>query len=217
MAAFEQLGGDVVVKPLFGSEGRGIARLQDEALAERAFRMIAGLGGRAVSPRIHSSRGLRSAGSGHRRANVRDSPAKRNRLADERQPWGDRRAGRADGGDGPNGKASGRRDRRTAGRSRSACPLATVHFMRSKSMPSRAGRRWRRASMSISPRVVLKYIESMTNARRNDLATDETLIEHGFHDLESRFEIRDFVFKSVFNPWLTNSPRLVTTIAACDN
>ena len=45
MAAFAALGGDVVVKPLFGSEGRGIARLQDEAMAERAFRMIAGLGG----------------------------------------------------------------------------------------------------------------------------------------------------------------------------
>jgi RimK family alpha-L-glutamate ligase len=45
MAAFEMLGGDVVVKPLFGSEGRGIARLQDEALACRAFRMLAQLGG----------------------------------------------------------------------------------------------------------------------------------------------------------------------------
>jgi RimK family alpha-L-glutamate ligase len=45
MAAFEMLGGDVVVKPLFGSEGRGIARLQDEALAGRAFRMLAQLGG----------------------------------------------------------------------------------------------------------------------------------------------------------------------------
>jgi RimK family alpha-L-glutamate ligase len=44
MAAFESLGGDVVVKPLFGSEGRGIARLQDEALASRAFRMLAQLG-----------------------------------------------------------------------------------------------------------------------------------------------------------------------------
>ena len=44
MAAFAALGGDVVVKPLFGSEGRGIARLQDEALAQRAFRMLAGLG-----------------------------------------------------------------------------------------------------------------------------------------------------------------------------
>jgi ribosomal protein S6--L-glutamate ligase len=45
MAAFEQLGGDVVVKPIFGSEGRGIARLQDQALAARAFRMIPALGG----------------------------------------------------------------------------------------------------------------------------------------------------------------------------
>jgi ribosomal protein S6--L-glutamate ligase len=44
LAAFEQLGGDVVVKPLFGAEGRGIARLNDEALAERAFKMLAQLG-----------------------------------------------------------------------------------------------------------------------------------------------------------------------------
>jgi len=38
--AFHQLGGDVVIKPLFGAEGRGIARLQDEAMAHRAFRML---------------------------------------------------------------------------------------------------------------------------------------------------------------------------------
>lgn len=44
MAAFEQLGGRVVVKPLFGSEGRGITRLDDEALALRAFKMLAQLG-----------------------------------------------------------------------------------------------------------------------------------------------------------------------------
>src|SRR5207253_5240277 len=44
MIAFEALGGDVVVKPLFGSEGRGITRLNDEALALRAFKMLAGLG-----------------------------------------------------------------------------------------------------------------------------------------------------------------------------
>jgi len=44
MAAFEQLGGDVVVKPLFGSEGRGITRLNDQALALRAFKMLAQLG-----------------------------------------------------------------------------------------------------------------------------------------------------------------------------
>jgi ribosomal protein S6--L-glutamate ligase len=44
MDAFEQLGGRVVVKPLFGGEGRGITRLDDPALAERAFKMLAQLG-----------------------------------------------------------------------------------------------------------------------------------------------------------------------------
>lgn len=44
LAAYEDLGGDVVVKPLFGAEGRGIARVSDPALAERAFRMLAQLG-----------------------------------------------------------------------------------------------------------------------------------------------------------------------------
>lgn len=44
MAAFAALGGDVVVKPIFGSEGRGITRLNDEALALRAFKMLAQLG-----------------------------------------------------------------------------------------------------------------------------------------------------------------------------
>lgn len=37
MAAFESLGGDVVVKPLFGGEGRGITRLSDAAVARRVF------------------------------------------------------------------------------------------------------------------------------------------------------------------------------------
>ena len=40
MRAFEELGGDVVVKPLFGSEGKGIARLTDEAIAWRTFKMF---------------------------------------------------------------------------------------------------------------------------------------------------------------------------------
>jgi ribosomal protein S6--L-glutamate ligase len=44
LLAFERLGGDVVVKPLFGAEGRGITRLNDEALAQRAFSMLARLG-----------------------------------------------------------------------------------------------------------------------------------------------------------------------------
>jgi RimK family alpha-L-glutamate ligase len=44
MLAFAELGGDVVLKPLFGSEGRGLIRLQDENLALRAFKMLAQLG-----------------------------------------------------------------------------------------------------------------------------------------------------------------------------
>jgi ribosomal protein S6--L-glutamate ligase len=44
MVAFEQLGRDVVLKPLFGSEGRGITRLTDENLALRAFKMLEQLG-----------------------------------------------------------------------------------------------------------------------------------------------------------------------------
>ncbi len=44
MAAFSNLNSDVVLKPLFGSEGRGIARLNDEALALRAFQMLTQLG-----------------------------------------------------------------------------------------------------------------------------------------------------------------------------
>ena len=33
MAGFERLGGDIVLKPIFGSEGRGITRISDEAVA----------------------------------------------------------------------------------------------------------------------------------------------------------------------------------------
>jgi len=44
LAAFEALGGDVVLKPLFGGEGRGIARLQDIDLAARAFQTLSQLG-----------------------------------------------------------------------------------------------------------------------------------------------------------------------------
>ncbi len=40
MAAFDELGGDVVVKPLFGSEGRGIVRVTDGDTAYRAFRAL---------------------------------------------------------------------------------------------------------------------------------------------------------------------------------
>eukprot|EP00913_Durusdinium_trenchii_P023394 g21972.t1 len=40
MDAFATLGGDVVVKPLFGAEGRGICRVSDPDLALRTFRTL---------------------------------------------------------------------------------------------------------------------------------------------------------------------------------
>src|SRR5205814_8096439 len=40
MEALAALGGDVVVKPLFGSEGRGMVRVSDPELAWRTFRAI---------------------------------------------------------------------------------------------------------------------------------------------------------------------------------
>jgi RimK family alpha-L-glutamate ligase len=40
MLALEALGGDVVVKPLFGSEGRGIIRVSEKDTAWRAFRTL---------------------------------------------------------------------------------------------------------------------------------------------------------------------------------
>jgi RimK family alpha-L-glutamate ligase len=44
LEAFDALGRDVVLKPLFGGEGRGIARLEDRAIAERTFSLLIGLG-----------------------------------------------------------------------------------------------------------------------------------------------------------------------------
>ncbi len=40
MDAFDELGGDVVVKPLFGSEGRGMTRVSDRDIAYRTFRAL---------------------------------------------------------------------------------------------------------------------------------------------------------------------------------
>lgn len=44
LAAFGELGGDVVVKPIFGSEGRGILRVSDPDLALRTFRTLERIG-----------------------------------------------------------------------------------------------------------------------------------------------------------------------------
>jgi len=40
MLAFDRLGGDVVVKPLFGAMGNGIVRVEDRDLAHRVFRAL---------------------------------------------------------------------------------------------------------------------------------------------------------------------------------
>jgi RimK family alpha-L-glutamate ligase len=40
LEAFEKLGGDIVVKPIFGSEGRGLIRVSDPELAWRTLRAI---------------------------------------------------------------------------------------------------------------------------------------------------------------------------------
>jgi len=44
LAALETLGGDVVVKPLFGGEGRGITRVSDVAIARRVFMSLEQIG-----------------------------------------------------------------------------------------------------------------------------------------------------------------------------
>jgi RimK family alpha-L-glutamate ligase len=44
LTVFEALGGDVVVKPLFGSEGRGLVRVSDFELARRTFQTLERLG-----------------------------------------------------------------------------------------------------------------------------------------------------------------------------
>lgn len=44
MQSFEELGRDVVVKPIFGGEGRGIARVSDIDIAWRVFSTLAQLG-----------------------------------------------------------------------------------------------------------------------------------------------------------------------------
>ena len=44
MEAFEKLGRNVVLKPIFGAEGRGMTHLEDEGLAWRHFSILAQMG-----------------------------------------------------------------------------------------------------------------------------------------------------------------------------
>ena len=64
LAAFERLGGDVVVKPLFGGEGRGITRVTDAAVARRVFAALEQLGSVAVSAAVRAARRRRLAAAG---------------------------------------------------------------------------------------------------------------------------------------------------------
>lgn len=57
MQAFEQLGGDIVIKPIFGGEGRGLTRISDEALALRAFQMLSQNGAVLYLQRFYPHRG----------------------------------------------------------------------------------------------------------------------------------------------------------------
>ena len=53
LEAFAALGGDVVVKPLFGSEGRGMVRISDPEMAWRTFRTLERTQQRALLAAIH--------------------------------------------------------------------------------------------------------------------------------------------------------------------
>ncbi|QDU90610.1 Alpha-aminoadipate--LysW ligase LysX [Pirellulimonas nuda] len=57
MEAFDRLGRDAVLKPVFGGEGRGVTRLTDADLACRAFSMLQQLGGVIYLQRFVPHRG----------------------------------------------------------------------------------------------------------------------------------------------------------------
>jgi ribosomal protein S6--L-glutamate ligase len=57
LEAFETFGGDVVVKPLFGSEGRGLVRVANRELARRTFQTL-----ERLSAVLHVQRAVRHPG-----------------------------------------------------------------------------------------------------------------------------------------------------------
>ncbi len=120
LAGFAALGGDVVVKPLFGAEGRGIARLCDEAVAQHAFSLLIQSGAVLYLQEFvpHEGSDLRVLIVGERR--LGDAPPQRARLADQRQSRGPARTCRINGRVGPTGPASGCGGGSSAGRSGSA-------------------------------------------------------------------------------------------------
>ena len=96
MTAFTDLGGDVVVKPLFGSEGRGIVRVSDAELAWRTFRAIERMQAVFYVQQFIHHPGWdlrlchwRPGGGGH-------APARQGRLAHQRGPGRPWRSGERD-------------------------------------------------------------------------------------------------------------------------
>lgn len=57
MAAFHELGGDVVVKPIFGAEGRGMIRVDHPSMAERVFTTLARMSSVLVVQEFASNEG----------------------------------------------------------------------------------------------------------------------------------------------------------------
>ena len=87
LEAFEALGGDVVVKPLFGSEGRGLVRVSHRELARRTFRPPRAAGGRSPRPahRPPSRPRPPPLRPGRPRPRGDSPPRRRRRLADQRR------------------------------------------------------------------------------------------------------------------------------------
>jgi RimK family alpha-L-glutamate ligase len=57
LLAFDELGGDVVVKPLFGSEGRGLVRVTEFEVARRVFQALERIGAVLYVQRFIPNRG----------------------------------------------------------------------------------------------------------------------------------------------------------------
>lgn len=108
MDALDRLGGDVVVKPLFGSEGRGIVRVSDPDLGVRVFRAIERTGGLLYLQRFVQHEGfdvralvldgavvggMRRRSASDFRTNVsRDAIAERHELSDRERDFAVRAA-----------------------------------------------------------------------------------------------------------------------------
>ena len=65
MAAFDELGGDVVVKPLFGAMGNGIVRIEDRDVAHRVFRAL-----ELENAVYYVQRTVGAGGTGHRNLRI---------------------------------------------------------------------------------------------------------------------------------------------------